>query len=67
MQKNYKTQKRLTFSLLLLFMFYSGFSQNRTLSGRIMDETNAGLPGVNILVKGTNTGAVSDSQGNYVV
>jgi len=67
MLKHYKFQKRLVFSLLLLFMFFSGFSQNRTLTGRIVDEGNAAMPGVNILVKGTSTGTVSDVQGNFSI
>lgn len=65
MIKQYKFQKPLMISWLLLFMFFSGFSQTRTLSGRVVDEGNAGMPGVNILVKGTATGTVSDAQGNF--
>ncbi len=67
MLKDYKTQKRLLFSLLLLFVFFSGFSQERKLTGRVTDENNAGMPGVNILVKGTSSGTVSDSQGNFTM
>jgi hypothetical protein len=67
MLKNYLFQKQLTFSLLLLFMFFSGFSQTRTLTGRVIDEGNAAMPGVNILVKGTAAGTVSDAQGNFNV
>lgn len=67
MIKHYKFQRQLTLSMLLLFMFFSGFSQNRTLSGRVTDEVNSGMPGVNILVKGTATGTVSDAQGNFSI
>jgi len=38
-----------------------------TVSGKVMDETNAPIPGVNILVKGTNTGTVSDTDGRYKI
>ncbi len=34
-------------------------------SGRVTDENNEGLPGVNILVKGTTIGAITDVDGNY--
>ena len=37
------------------------------IGGRITDENGSGFPGVNILLKGTTTGAVSDAQGNYVI
>lgn len=36
-------------------------------SGRVTDEKNAPLPGVNILEKGTTNGVVSDSDGNYTI
>jgi TonB-linked SusC/RagA family outer membrane protein len=35
------------------------------ISGRITDETNQPLPGVNVLVKGTASGTTSDSDGRY--
>ncbi|MFP4089420.1 MAG: SusC/RagA family TonB-linked outer membrane protein [Cyclobacteriaceae bacterium] len=42
------------------------YAQERSVSGKITDgETNEPLPGVNILVKGTTTGTVTDIDGNY--
>ena len=36
------------------------------ISGRVIDkETNTGLPGVNVSVKGTGTGTVTDGNGDY--
>ncbi len=35
------------------------------ISGRVTDEDGEGLPGVSIVVKGTNQGTVSDLDGNY--
>jgi TonB-dependent starch-binding outer membrane protein SusC len=35
------------------------------ISGRITDENNAPIPGVNILVKGTTNGTTSDGEGRY--
>jgi len=36
-----------------------------TITGKITDENQQGLPGVNILVKGTTVGTVTDIDGNY--
>jgi TonB-linked SusC/RagA family outer membrane protein len=34
-------------------------------TGRVTGDTGEGLPGVNVLVKGTNTGTTTDATGNY--
>lgn len=39
--------------------------QTITISGAITDEYGDGMPGVNIVVKGTSTGTVSDMNGKY--
>lgn len=39
----------------------------RRISGRITDENNAGLPGVNVIEKGTSNGTTSDADGNFVL
>lgn len=39
----------------------------QAVSGKITDENNAGIPGVNVLEKGTNNGVVSDQDGNYSI
>ena len=36
-----------------------------TVKGQILDETNAGLPGASIVVKGTTNGAITDVNGNF--
>jgi TonB-linked SusC/RagA family outer membrane protein len=42
--------------------------QGRTITGRVLtSEDNSGLPGVNVLVKGTSQGTVTDLEGNYVL
>ena len=38
-----------------------------TVRGKVTDENGNGLPGVNIIVKGTVIGVVSDIDGNYVL
>lgn len=39
----------------------------RTISGRILDENNDGLPGANILVKGSTNGTTTDVEGNFTL
>ncbi|MBB4601660.1 TonB-linked SusC/RagA family outer membrane protein [Hymenobacter luteus] len=36
-----------------------------TVSGRVVDEKGAGLPGVNVIVKGTTTGTQTDADGRF--
>ncbi len=56
---------------LMSLLFVVGFAiaaqaQERTVSGTVTsDESNEGLPGVNVIVKGTTVGTVSDINGNY--
>ncbi len=38
-----------------------------TVTGRVSDVTGAPLPGVNIIVKGTTTGTITDFNGNYTI
>ncbi|HEX8528789.1 MAG TPA: TonB-dependent receptor plug domain-containing protein, partial [Cytophagales bacterium] len=43
-------------------------AQGRTVSGKItQSEDKSALPGVNVVVKGTSTGAISDTNGNYTI
>ncbi len=38
-----------------------------TITGKVFDENGNGFPGVNILVKGTSTGAVTNANGEYTI
>lgn len=40
---------------------------DRTIRGKVTDETGEGLPGVSIVVEGTSHGTVSDVQGQYQI
>ncbi|AHM63014.1 TonB-dependent receptor plug [Flammeovirgaceae bacterium 311] len=39
--------------------------QEKIVSGRVTDPAGQGIPGVNIIIKGTTTGTVSDGEGDY--
>lgn len=42
------------------------WAQNRTVSGKVLSsEDQSALPGVNVVLKGTSTGIVTDANGNY--
>ena len=41
-------------------------AQTRVISGKVTSgEDNSALPGVNVIIKGTSTGSVTDAEGNY--
>src|SRR5690606_1038525 len=53
-------------TIVLLLCTACSFSQTKTVSGAVSDNTGP-IPGVNILVKGTTTGVVSDFDGNFTI
>ena len=48
-----------------LMMFWAGLLAQNTVSGKVIDEQDQPLIGVNILEKGTSNGAVTDVDGAY--
>jgi TonB-linked SusC/RagA family outer membrane protein len=43
----------------------NGAQQNKTVSGKVTDSNGAPLPGVTVLVNGTNNGIITDANGRY--
>ena len=62
-------RKNIYRNLLLLVIWIFGLSvyaqESRMVSGKVTDNTSEPLPGVNIVIKGTSTGTVTDFDGNY--
>jgi len=58
---------RMLLSLVLLMVLTTGmaFAQQRTVSGKVLDESGASIPGVSVLAKGTTVGTVTDIDGKY--
>ncbi|MDN3687786.1 SusC/RagA family TonB-linked outer membrane protein [Cyclobacterium jeungdonense] len=58
-------------SLLVFFLALfaiQGMAQERTVTGTVTDaDADAPLPGVSILIKGTNTGTITDIDGQYSI
>lgn len=56
---------------VMIFLFcFTGlmYSQQINISGKVTDvSSGVGIPGTNIAVEGTNTGSISDSEGNYSI
>lgn len=53
---------------MLLFALTSLAAQaQRTISGRVTDTGGNGMPGVNVIVKGTSAGTATDGTGNYSI
>lgn len=60
--------KRLSYTAFLLWLCSSmAFAQERSVSGRVVDENGQPLPGVNVLVRGSTSGTVSDADGVYSI
>lgn len=51
--------------LLVLLACHATMAQDAVLSGRVATAAGEALPGVNVLVKGTNVGTMTDANGNY--
>ena len=59
--------RKLLCAWICLLATCSVFAQQRTLSGKITSKEEGGLPGVNLLVKGTNIGATTNGDGAYTL
>lgn len=64
----YKLHRR--FILAFLLVFFAGLhlqtaSGQISIKGKVSDENNSGLLGTSIAIKGTNSGTISDENGNY--
>lgn len=55
--------RTIMFSIMMLGVF--GFAQAQTVTGTVIDESGLPLIGVNVLLKGTSTGTVTDFDGKY--
>ncbi|MFO7256254.1 MAG: TonB-dependent receptor [Bacteroidota bacterium] len=64
-----KRPTRFSLSLMLTLLLMSAFVAQAQVAvrGKVTDETGAGLPGTNVLVKGSTTGTTTDSNGDYAI
>ncbi|MDF1549144.1 MAG: SusC/RagA family TonB-linked outer membrane protein [Bacteroidales bacterium] len=54
--------------LLIIIAMFSNLAYAQTkITGKVVDETNSPLPGVNIIQTGTSNGTITDLEGNYTI
>ena len=54
--------------LLFFLLSLAAMAQDVRVSGQVLDAAgSSGLPGVNVVIKGTTKGVVTDGSGNYVI
>ena len=53
--------------MVFTFVFAFNSMAQRTVSGKVTDDTGDGLPGVNVVLKGTTIGVTTDLDGNYQI
>ena len=53
--------------LLILFTSLTTLAQSANVSGTVKDETGEFVPGATVVVKGTQTGTVTDIEGNFSI
>ena len=54
--------------LLMSWLLCAGaMAQDRRITGRVRDETGSGLPGVSVVLKGSQQGTTTDAEGQYSV
>src|SRR3954470_22786706 len=65
MRKNYS--KKYVLLCAFLMMSVMAFAQTGSIKGKVLDETNAPLPGAAVTIDGTTIGTTADVNGNYTI
>jgi TonB-linked SusC/RagA family outer membrane protein len=59
--------KLLLFVLAIIFTTFESIGQNMTVKGKVTEENGDMLYGVNVTLKGTNTGVITNDKGEYSI
>ena len=62
-----KIKQNFTYSVFCLCMLFSGYTFSQQISGTIQDEESNPIPGVTIVVEGSDSGTTSDFDGNFSI
>jgi iron complex outermembrane receptor protein len=65
--KKKRLLSRLVLPLLLLLSVATWAQPAKKVTGKVTDAAGVGMPGVSVLVKGTNNGASTDANGSYSI
>ncbi len=63
--RNYLRYAGATLLLYLLMLTTPGQAQESTIQGQVVDGETNPIPGVNVLIKGTTQGTITDIEGNF--
>ncbi len=61
------TKILLSLVLLLALMTGMAFGQQKSITGKVSDQSGALIPGASVIVKGTTTGTVTDNNGKFTL
>jgi Ca-activated chloride channel family protein len=53
------------FAIMILAVVLAAFTGSLTITGKVTDSSGSPLPGVNVVIKGTSTGVVTDMNGMF--
>ena len=53
--------------VLMMLVFTTTWAQEAAIKGQVKDVKGDGLPGVSVVVKGTNRGTTTDGLGNFLI
>jgi len=62
-----KKAKQLTLTLCMLLFTVFAIAQQRTVKGKVVDQSGAPLPNASYQIKGTKMGGVTDAEGNFSI
>lgn len=61
------TKLMMVFSMFIFLFSNAAFAQDQKVSGVVKDSKNVPIPGVNVLLKGTGIGTISDMDGKFTI
>ena len=62
-----RTSFKVVSALLILSLLFATAAFGQPITGRVLAEDNQGMPGVSIVIKGTNTGTTSRADGTFSI
>ena len=62
-----KIKQKLTYLVFSLCMLFSGYTFSQQISGTVQDDESNPIPGVTIVVEGSDSGTTSDFDGNFSI